>query len=438
MNLDPVLLEILACPDDHAPLEVHEDDRELCVHLLRPGVPGARRHPGAAARRGPAPGCPARDGRGGRPGMSTALDESSWTTSAGWPRPDRAGCCGRWPRAGAQVRESMALAAEADVPAGLRRQPAAGGAGRGRPGPRTTSRSPGALADRPGLGRPGGPARGPGAAGVGRAADVLLVGHARTAAARPPAAGGGGGAARADRARAGPADSLLHEAGGRNRAAYVPLPPGRHPRATCGRCWSRCCSPPASSACMPARAGPARRRRRARRGGRARAARLGRRTSTRPSRWPSTWPSRPGGGRQHAGRRRGRAPAGRQPGRRRPPGRWGRCRSPATGSSGLLTAPTGAGPSDDLFRRPGGRPVPGRPRLVLVRAPARRRTWPPGRQVERAGRGLRPARRPGHRGGGRGRRRPGRPARLGVLALLDFTAASTRGASPRRRRGGPG
>ncbi len=29
MNLDPVLLEILACPDDHAPLEVHEETSEL-------------------------------------------------------------------------------------------------------------------------------------------------------------------------------------------------------------------------------------------------------------------------------------------------------------------------------------------------------------------------------------------------------------------------
>jgi uncharacterized protein YbaR (Trm112 family) len=29
MNLDPVLLEILACPDDHAPLEVHEEAGEL-------------------------------------------------------------------------------------------------------------------------------------------------------------------------------------------------------------------------------------------------------------------------------------------------------------------------------------------------------------------------------------------------------------------------
>jgi uncharacterized protein len=29
MNLDPLLLDILACPDDHARLEVHEETGEL-------------------------------------------------------------------------------------------------------------------------------------------------------------------------------------------------------------------------------------------------------------------------------------------------------------------------------------------------------------------------------------------------------------------------
>ena len=29
MNLDPMLMEILACPDDHAPLEAHEESAEL-------------------------------------------------------------------------------------------------------------------------------------------------------------------------------------------------------------------------------------------------------------------------------------------------------------------------------------------------------------------------------------------------------------------------
>ncbi len=29
MNLDPLLLDILACPDDHAPLEVDEETGEL-------------------------------------------------------------------------------------------------------------------------------------------------------------------------------------------------------------------------------------------------------------------------------------------------------------------------------------------------------------------------------------------------------------------------
>src|SRR4026208_391336 len=86
MNLDPVLLEILACPDDHAPLEVHEETSELwctscdsaypvqddipvlLLHEARRrgvpaprtvgrGVPGAGRDPGPPAGRGEAPGC---------------------------------------------------------------------------------------------------------------------------------------------------------------------------------------------------------------------------------------------------------------------------------------------------------------------------------------------------------------------------------------------
>ena len=47
--LDPVLLEVLACPSpDHAPLEVVGDPRDpaaLRVHLLRHRLPGPRRHP---------------------------------------------------------------------------------------------------------------------------------------------------------------------------------------------------------------------------------------------------------------------------------------------------------------------------------------------------------------------------------------------------------
>ena len=54
MKLDPVLLEILACPHCHAALRVDDGGHdELVCTSLRAGLPGARRHPGAAGRRGP-------------------------------------------------------------------------------------------------------------------------------------------------------------------------------------------------------------------------------------------------------------------------------------------------------------------------------------------------------------------------------------------------
>ena len=55
VELAPELLEILACPNCHGPLAVdHERDELVCqTPGLRPGLPGARRDPGAADRRGP-------------------------------------------------------------------------------------------------------------------------------------------------------------------------------------------------------------------------------------------------------------------------------------------------------------------------------------------------------------------------------------------------
>ena len=56
LGLDPELLAILACPDTHhSPLTVDEENERAPLHHLRPRLPGARRDPGAAARRGPAP-----------------------------------------------------------------------------------------------------------------------------------------------------------------------------------------------------------------------------------------------------------------------------------------------------------------------------------------------------------------------------------------------
>ena len=55
MQLDPRLLEILACPDCHASLRRRRGRRRAgcCTRQLRAGLPGPRRHPGAAGRRGP-------------------------------------------------------------------------------------------------------------------------------------------------------------------------------------------------------------------------------------------------------------------------------------------------------------------------------------------------------------------------------------------------
>ena len=74
VELDPQLLEILACPSpDHAPLRPgtpgRPGRRRADLHLVRPRVPGPRRHPGAAAGRGDPAGAPAGGaGRAGEPG----------------------------------------------------------------------------------------------------------------------------------------------------------------------------------------------------------------------------------------------------------------------------------------------------------------------------------------------------------------------------------
>ena len=77
MNLDPKLLEIIVCPDATALLE--PVGRGAGLSELRSGLPGPRRHPGAARRRGPQAGLSVPDGhlvrrvsagRRGRPGAS--------------------------------------------------------------------------------------------------------------------------------------------------------------------------------------------------------------------------------------------------------------------------------------------------------------------------------------------------------------------------------
>ena len=73
MNIDPLLLEILACPcEHHAPVEPDTADLAAATALVctrcATTLPGARRHPGDAPRRGdPRP--PGRRG-GAEPAMT--------------------------------------------------------------------------------------------------------------------------------------------------------------------------------------------------------------------------------------------------------------------------------------------------------------------------------------------------------------------------------
>jgi glucose/mannose-6-phosphate isomerase len=163
--------------------------------------------------------------------MSTALDESVLDSESRLAEADRPGLLRSVAAAGAQVRESMALSAEADVPAVL-----AGNRPRAvllaaDPGADDVAVTVAALADRPDATAPLVRQDGPVLPVWAGAVDVLLVASA-TATATAPAALVEAAARRGMTVLgAGPADSLLHEACGRNRAAYVPLPPGRHPRA---------------------------------------------------------------------------------------------------------------------------------------------------------------------------------------------------------------
>ena len=56
MQIEGWLLDILACPECHAPLRADDEASELvCTNEdMRAGLPGPRRHPGPAGRRGPA------------------------------------------------------------------------------------------------------------------------------------------------------------------------------------------------------------------------------------------------------------------------------------------------------------------------------------------------------------------------------------------------
>ena len=80
MNLDPKLLEIIVCPDCHG--IARAGGRGARVPGVRPGLPGPRRHPGAAGRRGPQAGLTA-GARHGRPGSTSpgSTTRPRWRTA---------------------------------------------------------------------------------------------------------------------------------------------------------------------------------------------------------------------------------------------------------------------------------------------------------------------------------------------------------------------
>ena len=83
MNLDPKLLEIIVCPDCHGALA--RRGRGAGLPAVRTRLPGARRHPGAAGRRGPPTGL-TRTHEGlsrWRPGSTSPAS----TTRPRWPAP---------------------------------------------------------------------------------------------------------------------------------------------------------------------------------------------------------------------------------------------------------------------------------------------------------------------------------------------------------------
>ena len=114
MQLDPRLLEILACPQCHAPLRADDAARGARLHVgrLRAGLPGARRHPGAARRRGPPPRPEPTYRAGRRP--STTRSSTTRTRSS---RLDPGEMLRAVATAGAQVRESLVRVEDAALAA---------------------------------------------------------------------------------------------------------------------------------------------------------------------------------------------------------------------------------------------------------------------------------------------------------------------------------
>ncbi|HEY6747435.1 MAG TPA: SIS domain-containing protein [Mycobacteriales bacterium] len=163
--------------------------------------------------------------------MSAPLDESLLDDETRLAEADRSGMLRAVATAGAQVRESLALAAEAELTAAL-----AGVRPRAvlvavDPDADDVAEAVSALSDRPDSVAPVVRQDGPALPVWAGPVDVLLTASASPIATAPPSLVEAAARHGLTVVGTSPADSLLHEACGRNRAAFVPLPAGRHPRA---------------------------------------------------------------------------------------------------------------------------------------------------------------------------------------------------------------
>jgi len=163
--------------------------------------------------------------------MSAGLDESVLGSEPRLAEVDRAGLLRSVATAGAQVRESLALAAEEGVPELLAGARARAVLVASDPAADDVAALVAALADRADAVAPVVRQDGPELPMWAGAVDILLVTALSPAATAPATLVEAATRRGLTVLGVGPADSMLHEACGRNRAGYVPLAAGRHPRA---------------------------------------------------------------------------------------------------------------------------------------------------------------------------------------------------------------
>jgi glucose/mannose-6-phosphate isomerase len=226
-----------------------------------------------------------------------------------------------------------------------------------------------ALADRPDSSAPVVRQDGPVLPLWAGAADALLTAGVTATATAPPALVEAAARRGLTVLGTGPADSLLHEACGRNRAGYVALPAGRHPRANLWAPLIPLLLAAGELGLLPVPGFDLR-------GAAdvldavAERCRPGSETYVNPAKSlaldlaesvPVVVGSTPAGGAAAYRLAGNLAAAGR-------PTALGTLPVARDRLAGLLTASTGAGADDDLFRDRVDDPTPARPRLVLVRA----------------------------------------------------------------------